>query len=189
MAMGRAGRIATTALLAALSWAGPASAGSETLTRGAMNLVGTPLDLALSPYTVTSSFVRKYYIKSKGSTLSKIAMTPLMGIVYVASVHGDHRHRRRPALRRRPRERSRRAGGAGLRRGSRHAIYNPCTERTARWSTPARSTSAGTTAKGSSSSREDGRRYGMARSRRSGSTRSGGLRCVRTSSYGPQTRR
>ena len=86
MAMGRAGRTATTALLAAaLAWAGPASAGSETLTRGAMNLVGTPLDLALSPYTVTSSFVRKYYIKGKGSTLSKIAMTPLMGIVYVAS--------------------------------------------------------------------------------------------------------
>ena len=50
-----------------------------------MNLVGTPLDLALSPYTVTSSFVRKYYIKGKGSTLSKIAMTPLMGVVYVAS--------------------------------------------------------------------------------------------------------
>jgi len=85
MAMGRAGRIATTALLAALSWAGPASAGSETLTRGAMNLVGTPLDLALSPYTVTSSFVRKYYIKGKGSAVSKIAMTPLMGVVYIAS--------------------------------------------------------------------------------------------------------
>jgi hypothetical protein len=86
MTMGRARRTATAALLAAaLAWAGPASAGTETLARGAMNLVGTPLDLALSPYTVTSSFVRKFYLKSNQSTLGKIAMTPLMAIVYGVS--------------------------------------------------------------------------------------------------------
>jgi hypothetical protein len=81
--MGRAGRTAAAALLAAaLAWAGPAAAETETLARGAMNLVGTPLDLALTPYTTTSSFVRKYYMKSDQSTLAKIAMTPLMGLVY-----------------------------------------------------------------------------------------------------------
>jgi hypothetical protein len=83
MARGRAGGTAAAALLAAtLAWAGPAAAETETLSRGAMNLVGTPLDLALSPYTTTSTFVRKYYMKGSQSTLTKIAMTPLMGIVY-----------------------------------------------------------------------------------------------------------
>ncbi len=86
MAMGRAGRTATAALLAAaLAWAGPAAAGTETLSRGAMNLVGTPLDLAVWPYTTTSVFVRKHYIENKQSTLAKIAMTPFIGLVYGVS--------------------------------------------------------------------------------------------------------
>jgi hypothetical protein len=72
-------------LVAALAAAGPASAGTETLARGAMNLVGTPLDLALMPYTSTSSFVRKHYLTSDQSTLAKIATTPVVGPVYLLS--------------------------------------------------------------------------------------------------------
>src|SRR5262245_41198432 len=84
MRMPRVGRIATVALLATtlVTWPGPASAEADTLARGAMNLVGTPLDLALVPYTATSSFVRKFYVKGNQSTLAKIALTPLMGTVY-----------------------------------------------------------------------------------------------------------
>ena len=63
MGMRPARTIATTALLAAaLALSGPVWAETDTLARGAMSLVGTPLDLALSPYTATSTFVRKFYI-------------------------------------------------------------------------------------------------------------------------------
>src|SRR6185369_14446195 len=49
MGMRRAGRIAAAVLLATalLTWAGSASAKTGTLGRGAMNLIGTPLDIAL----------------------------------------------------------------------------------------------------------------------------------------------
>ncbi len=77
---------ATAALLAAvLSCAAPAAAETKTLARGAMDLVGTPLDLALSPYTVTSTFVRKYYVTGKGSPLEKALLTPVTGLVYGCS--------------------------------------------------------------------------------------------------------
>lgn len=83
MGMRRVGRIASAALLAtALAWAGPASAKTDTLQRGAMSLVGTPLDLALTPYTATSTFVRKFYIGGNQSPVAKVALTPLIGIVY-----------------------------------------------------------------------------------------------------------
>ena len=83
MGMRRAPRIATAALLAtALTWAGPASAKTDTLARGAMSLVGTPLDVALSPVTGTTSFVRKFYMGSNQSALSKVLLTPLVGAVY-----------------------------------------------------------------------------------------------------------
>ncbi len=83
MGMRRPRRIAAAALLAtALAWADLAPAGTETLARGAMNLVGTPLDLALLPYTATSSFVRKFYIAGDQSPLAKVALTPVMGLVY-----------------------------------------------------------------------------------------------------------
>src|SRR5262249_29386953 len=84
MRMPRVGRITTVALLATalVTWTGPASAETNTLARGAMNLVGTPLDLAVLPYTATSSFVRKYYIKGNQSPVAKAALTPLMGMVY-----------------------------------------------------------------------------------------------------------
>lgn len=86
MAMRRARRTATTALLVAtLALAGPASAKSDTLVNGAMNLVGAPVDLALSPYTATSTFVRKQYIKSDQSTAGKIATTVPVGMVYITS--------------------------------------------------------------------------------------------------------
>ena len=82
MAMRWMGRIATAALLAtAVTWPGPVFAKTDTLARGAMNLVGTPLDLALLPYTATSSFVRKYY-GGEQSVTSKVVMTPLMGVTY-----------------------------------------------------------------------------------------------------------
>jgi hypothetical protein len=86
MAMRRARRTATMGLLvAALTSAGPASARIDTLAQGTMNLVGTPLDLAMSPYTVTSTFVRKQYAKSGQSTLAKVATTPAVGLVYIPS--------------------------------------------------------------------------------------------------------
>jgi hypothetical protein len=85
MAMRRARRTATTALLvAALASAGPASAKIDTLAQGAMNLVGAPIDVAMSPYTATSTFVRKQYAKS-GSTLANIATTPVLGLVFIPS--------------------------------------------------------------------------------------------------------
>src|SRR4029453_9254638 len=86
MAMRRARWTATMVLLvAALTSAGPASARVDTLAQGAMNLVGTPLDLAMSPYTATSTFVRKQYAKSGQSTLAKVATTPVVGLVYIPS--------------------------------------------------------------------------------------------------------
>jgi hypothetical protein len=86
MARRRTRRTATTALLvAALASAGPAAAKVDTLAQGSMNLIGAPLDVAMSPYTATSSFVRKHYIKSKESTLGKIATTPIVGLVYIPS--------------------------------------------------------------------------------------------------------
>jgi hypothetical protein len=82
MRMRPAGRIATAALLAiALTCAGPASAKTDTLAHGAMSLVGTPLDIALSPYTMTSTFVRKFY-NSDRSALAKVVETPAVGAVY-----------------------------------------------------------------------------------------------------------
>jgi hypothetical protein len=82
MAMRWAGRIASAALLATiLMWAGPASAKTDTLARGAMSLVGTPLDIALTPYTASSTFVRKFYMGNQ-SPLAKVALTPLMGVSY-----------------------------------------------------------------------------------------------------------
>ena len=86
MALRRARRTATTALLvAALASAGPASAETETLAKGAMNLVGAPIDLAMSPYTATSTFVRKHYATSDQSTLAKVATTPPVGMVYLTT--------------------------------------------------------------------------------------------------------
>src|SRR5262245_61087285 len=86
MAMRRVRRTATGALLvAALASAGPASAKIDTLAHGAMNLVGTPLDVALSPYTATSTFVRKQYVKGGQSTLAKVVTTPALGLVYIPS--------------------------------------------------------------------------------------------------------
>ena len=86
MAMRPARRTATAALLATvLACAGPAAAETATLARGAMSLVGTPVDLALTPYTAGSAFVRKYYVNGKQSALEKALMTPVMGMVYGAS--------------------------------------------------------------------------------------------------------
>jgi len=72
-------------LVAALTSTGPASARVDTLAQGTMNLVGTPLDLAMSPYTATSTFVRKQYAKSGQSTLAKVVTTPAVGLVYIPS--------------------------------------------------------------------------------------------------------
>jgi hypothetical protein len=83
MGVRRAPRIAAAALLAtALACVGPASAKTDTLARGAMNLVGTPLDIALAPYTASSSFVRKYYLAGHQSPVGKVMLTPLVGTVY-----------------------------------------------------------------------------------------------------------
>jgi hypothetical protein len=83
MANQRARRTATAALLAiALVGAGPAAATTDTLARGAMDLVGTPLDLALVPYTMSASFVRKFYLGSNQSALQKAALTLPMAVVY-----------------------------------------------------------------------------------------------------------
>jgi hypothetical protein len=86
MRMRRARRSATAALLAtALAWTGPVWAETDTLARGAMDLVGTPLDLALSPYTATSTFVRKFYVNGSEPPLEKALLTPIMGLAYIPS--------------------------------------------------------------------------------------------------------
>ena len=86
MGMRPARTIATTALLAAaLALSGPVWAETDTLARGAMSLVGTPLDLALSPYTATSTFVRKFYINGSQPPMEKVLLTPIMGIAYIGS--------------------------------------------------------------------------------------------------------
>jgi hypothetical protein len=86
MAMRRARRTATMALLvAALASASPASAKIDTLAQGAMNLVGAPIDVAMSPYTATSTFVRKHYATSDQSTRAKVVTTPVLGLVYIPS--------------------------------------------------------------------------------------------------------
>ena len=79
-------RNATAALLAiALLGARPAAAETETLAGGAMDLVGTPIDLALTPVTATTSFIRKYYVSGDQSIAQKVLMTPLTGVVYIPS--------------------------------------------------------------------------------------------------------
>jgi hypothetical protein len=83
MAMRRMGRIATAALVAiGLTSAGPASAKTGTLARGAMSLVGTPIDIALTPVTASSTFVRKFYLDSKQGPFAKVMLTPLIGGIY-----------------------------------------------------------------------------------------------------------
>jgi hypothetical protein len=77
---------ATAALLAiALLGARPAAAETETLAGGAMDLVGTPIDVALMPVTATTSFVRKFYMSGDQSVAQKVLMTPLTGVVYLPS--------------------------------------------------------------------------------------------------------
>jgi hypothetical protein len=79
----RPARTATAVVLATvLAWTGAASAETATLKRGAMDLVGAPLDLAFTPYTATSTFVRKFYMSDKQSVLDKVLLTPLTGVVY-----------------------------------------------------------------------------------------------------------
>lgn len=82
----RPARTATAVVLAtALAWTGVASAETATLKRGAMDIVGAPLDLALTPYTATSTFVRKFYMSEKQSALEKVFLTPLVGTVYATT--------------------------------------------------------------------------------------------------------
>jgi hypothetical protein len=50
-----------------------------------MDLVGTPIDVALMPVTATTSFVRKYYVGGNQSIAQKALMTPLTGVVYLPS--------------------------------------------------------------------------------------------------------
>jgi len=86
MGMRPARTTATAALLAtALALSGPVWAETATLARGAMSLVGTPLDLALSPYTATSTFVRKFYVNGNQPPMEKVLLTPVMGMAYIGS--------------------------------------------------------------------------------------------------------
>jgi len=86
MGMRPARTTATAALLAtALALSGPVWAETATLARGAMSLVGTPLDLALSPYTATSTFVRKFYVNGTQPPMEKVLLTPVMGMAYIGS--------------------------------------------------------------------------------------------------------
>jgi hypothetical protein len=77
---------ATAALIAiVLLGVRTAPAETATLAGGAMDLVGTPIDLALTPVTATTSFVRKYYVGSEQSAAHKVMLTPLIGVVYLPS--------------------------------------------------------------------------------------------------------
>jgi hypothetical protein len=80
----RVRRIGTAALLAvALLGARTAAAETSTLAGGAMDLVGAPVDLALTPVTATTSFVRKFYVTGNRSAVQKVALTPAVGVVYL----------------------------------------------------------------------------------------------------------
>ena len=80
----RVGRIGTAALLViVLLGARTAAAETSTLAGGAMDLVGAPVDLALTPVTATTSFVRKYYVGGNQSVAQKVLLTPLIGVAYV----------------------------------------------------------------------------------------------------------
>jgi hypothetical protein len=82
----RVRRNATAALLAiVLMGARTSAAETSTLAGGAMDLVGTPIDVALMPVTATTSFVRKYYVGGSQSVAQKVMMTPLTGVVYLPS--------------------------------------------------------------------------------------------------------
>ena len=82
----RVRRNAAAALLAiVLMGARTSAADTSTLAGGAMDLVGTPIDVALTPVTATTSFVRKYYVTSDASVAQKVLMTPLTGVVYLPS--------------------------------------------------------------------------------------------------------
>ena len=86
MGMRPARTTAIAALLAtALALSGPVWAETATLARGAMSLVGTPLDIALSPYTATSTFVRKFYVNGSQPPMEKVLLTPVMGMAYIGS--------------------------------------------------------------------------------------------------------
>ena len=79
-------RTGTAALLAlVLLGARTTAAETATLAGGAMDLVGTPIDLALAPVTATTSFVRKFYVTGNRSLAEKVTLTPLIGVVYLPS--------------------------------------------------------------------------------------------------------
>jgi len=75
--------VTTTFLVVALATASPALAKTDVLKHGAANLLQAPLDVALAPYTMTDSFVRRFYLSDKRSLAEKITLTPLMGAVYI----------------------------------------------------------------------------------------------------------
>jgi hypothetical protein len=84
MSTRRVRRTGIAALLAiTLLGARPAAAETSTLAGGAMDLVGAPVDLALTPVTATTSFVRKYYVGGNKSVPQKVLLTPLIGVVYI----------------------------------------------------------------------------------------------------------
>jgi hypothetical protein len=74
--------VAAALVAIVLTCARPAAAETDTLARGAMNLVGTPIDVALFPVTMTTSFVRKFYMSDRQGPVAKVALTPLIGTVY-----------------------------------------------------------------------------------------------------------
>ena len=80
----RVGRIGAAALVAiVLLGVRTAAAETSTLAGGAMDLVGAPVDLALTPVTATTSFVRKFYVTGNRSVTQKVVLTPAVGVVYL----------------------------------------------------------------------------------------------------------
>lgn len=63
----------------------PAHAKAVTLKRATSNLLQAPLDFLLIPYTSVSTLVRNYYMSPRHSTLEKVALSPVMGVIYVPS--------------------------------------------------------------------------------------------------------
>ena len=83
---GRAARVILVGLVLALA-ASASNAAEEKkavlLKRAGSNLVGAPGDALMVPYTFPETFVHGFYMNKRYSTLEKVLLTPVWGLVYV----------------------------------------------------------------------------------------------------------
>ena len=82
---GRAARVILVGLVLALA-AMPSNAEEKKavlLKRAGENLMGAPGDALMLPYTFPETFVHGLYMNKRYSTLEKVLLTPVWGLVYI----------------------------------------------------------------------------------------------------------